>query len=152
MSTLKAASFFLSQPMKKFLIWCLVLFSANSTVFAERVSLSVAQRVALNFFFERITQYKSIDYQSLGIRETIIQKDKELPLYYIFNLSTEGYVIVSADNSVIPVLAYSFETNYTLENPAPQFTAWMKQYADQIRFAITTKMNPSKPITDKWNQ
>ena len=136
--------------MKKFFFWCAVFVSVNFTAFAEHVTLQDAQRVAINFFFERINQYKPVDYQSLGIRESFYKKDGELILYYIFNLNTKSYVIVSADDAAIPVLAYSFETDYNQDNQAPQFIAWMNQYADQIRFAITTKVNPSKPISDLW--
>ena len=58
-------------------------------------------------------------------------------MYYIFNFTNKGYVIVSADDGVPPVLAYSFEGNYSPDNQPPQFINWMEGYAKQIDQVIS---------------
>jgi len=137
--------------MKKIFTWIILAFSIHASASAGQVTFQDAQRAAVNFFFERINQYKPVAYNSIKITETFLKKDGDQTLYYIFNIDPQGYIIVSADDAAIPVLAYSFETGYNAENAAPQFTAWMNQCADQIRFAVSGKISRSGHVSGLWD-
>jgi hypothetical protein len=140
-----------SDMMKKILFTCSFLVLATLAAFATHVPEKDAQRAGLNFFFERYSLHHTVDFSSLAVREIFTLKEEDRVLYYIFNVNTKGFVIVSGDDAVIPVLGYSFETDYSPDTEAPQFTAWMKQYSGQIRFAIMEGKKPSKTISDQWN-
>lgn len=135
---------------KNYFLWAVFVLLSVS-VFARQITLQEARQVAQNFFFERLSQYEPVDYQTIRITESVPRKEGELTFYYVFNFYDHGYVIVSAIDAVIPVLAYSYETVYDPDNEAPQFTAWMKQYSDQIRFAFNNNIKPSKPVSELWS-
>ena len=120
-------------------------------LFARHVRIEDAKHAALQFYSERLNQKSSKDHSQLNISGTFIVRDERTPVYYIFNISERGFVIISADDAVVPVLAYSFEGIYSEDNPAPQFTAWMGQYARQISFARKTNANPFPSTISAWN-
>jgi hypothetical protein len=121
-------------------------------LFARQVPIEDARHAALQFYSDRLNQKSSTDKSQLNISGTFIVSDEGLPVYYIFNMSEKGFVIISADDVIVPVLAYSSEGIYSEENPAPQFTAWMGQYARQISFARKTNANPFPSTISAWNQ
>jgi hypothetical protein len=126
-------------------------FLVSSCLLAKQVPPEDAGKAGLHFYSGRALQYLSADPSSFQISESIIVRENDLPVYYVFNISDQGYVIVSADDAVTPVLAYSFEGIFHKENQAPQFTAWMQQYARQIRFAQTNHAVPSTAVSEQWS-
>jgi len=133
------------------LIFLLLFLFTGQLIFARQVSIEDAKHAALQFYSERANEYISTDHASFYISGSFTVSENGLPVYYVFNINTKGYVIVSADDAVIPVLAYSFEGVYSDENQAPQFTAWMGQYARQISYARKTDAVPFPSATSAWN-
>lgn len=89
------------------------------------------------------------------------------PAVYIFTGdSGEGFMIVSADDCVSPLLGYSDSGTLELKNLPPQLDYWIKQYSEEIgearvkskSCAKVTRANslPQTPISPlvktKWNQ
>jgi len=72
-------------------------------------------------------------------------------LYYIFNIGSEsGYVIISGQYNVIPVLGYSFNGKYNATGHSPAYNDFMDFYKKQIIYAIENKLQPSKEIDEQW--
>ncbi|MBN1199027.1 MAG: Spi family protease inhibitor, partial [Bacteroidales bacterium] len=138
--------------MKRFGILLFVIAVLAVNAFPETISTQKAAQVALRFISERFPSEKSGETAGMEIKETFIVTDQESPLYYIFNLEPDGWIAVSADDAVPPILAYSFEGRYDETNQAPQFTAWMKQYADQIRYAVRAKIAPFSQTETLWKE
>ena len=135
--------------LKKISFICFVLLLGNNAI-AKQVPITDAAQAGLRFYSERAQQYRAMNPSSFQISESIVVSDNEIPVYYIFNISDIGFVIVSADDAVIPVLAYSFEGIYREDNRSPQFTSWMQQYNRQIGFARRTQVAPLQAVNDKW--
>jgi hypothetical protein len=137
--------------MKKIFFWCCALFFLPGMITAGEVTVAGAGKAALKFYSDRAKTFLNRDMSNAGIRETFAVKENGLSLYYIFNIDPEGWVIVAAENSVRPVLAYSFVNQYDPEIQPPQFRAWMRQYAGQIEFVAVNKIKPSGKITEQWD-
>jgi len=85
--------------MKKLIILLFILiFSLN--LFPISQNIETAQKVAENFI-------KSKNQDGV-IKEFYSIKDNKQNLVYIYNLSPAGFVAVSADDVIYPVIAYSF--------------------------------------------
>ena len=83
------------------LISLFISFSAN----ADEVNIKNARNVAKNFYF----QGSGIAFNKIVFTEEITITEGLLPVYYVFNLSNaNGFVIVSAEDNVLPILGYSF--------------------------------------------
>jgi hypothetical protein len=139
--------------MKTNLILCLfLLIGISISAHAKKVEINEAKMVGKNFFYQRINLHQGIPYSSLAIVGEFTEKKNGILLYYIFNFSDKGYIIISADDAVFPVIGYSFETSYTKENPSPEFTFWMEHYKDQVRDVIERNLQPDAVITAIWAQ
>jgi hypothetical protein len=137
--------------MKK-ILFCLFSFLLTiSFASGANVKINKAQRVGTNFYFERITQHQQVNYGDLKVKESFTEKFNGHDVYYIFNFKNGGFVIVSADDAVPPVLAYSFEGSFSQENRPPQYINWMEGYAKQIDQSINHSEN-SYDFHAAWQQ
>jgi hypothetical protein len=134
------------------LIILTLLFGICMPGHAKKVEIKEARAVGKNFFYQRINLHQDIPYDSLAVVQEFAEENKGLPLYYIFNFNSNGFIIVSADDAVYPIIAYSFETYYSTNNPSPEFTFWMKHYKDQILDAKEKDLQPDSEITATWAQ
>jgi hypothetical protein len=138
--------------MKKILALTISLLLVISLAFGGKVSVDKARRVGSNFFFERYTQHNPLNYQDIRIKETFTEKYNGHVVYYVFNFTGNGYVIVSADDAVPPVLAYSFDGSITRDNPPPQFVNWMEGYAKQIDQTLHYPGDPTYDFSSAWQR
>jgi len=81
---------------------------------SHTIGIDVATRVAS-------AKLQDLNKINFSIAEsTGIKNDKGEPLFYVFNLNPQGYLVVSASYALPPVIAYSFTSNFqdgTDENP-----------------------------------
>ncbi len=83
-------------------------------LYAEPVDTTEAKQIAINFF-----QYKNPEKAGVKVKFTKIQIYKGEVTRYTFVMTDNSFVVVSADNSTVPILAYSDEGAYdeiVLEN------------------------------------
>ncbi|MEI6455098.1 MAG: C10 family peptidase [bacterium] len=132
------------------LITGMALLCLGHSVFAKQVSIATGATVAMNFYYEHLSQFTKTDYTSLSVVEHFLLGNHSSPELILYNINPDGWVIVSADDAVIPVLAYSFEGHYEPGNLPPAFTAWIKQYQDQIGFARQQKPSHAREVTLAW--
>ena len=116
------------------------------------VKESKAKLVAKNFYYQRINQKQSLDYQDIKLDfvQSIDRKNKAA--LYLFNVKNYGFIIVSGDDYAIPVVAYDFSQNIELNQMAPNFEAWINTYADQIAEIWEKNLLPTDEIKKKWQE
>lgn len=106
----------------------IVIFCIFSVVlYAEPVSREDAQQVAINFYLT-ITNKNSV---SVKFCNTRVYKD--INTYYTFVFENKDWVIVSGDNNIEPILAFSTERNYSNNKP-PACEALLNQYDEYIYY------------------
>ena len=97
--------------MKKILLLVLFVIGSVSLLKAEIVNQTNAANVAKNHYFKYAL---NVDYNSISMELAYAETVGEQPVYYIFNLGNNGgFVIVSAEDNVYPILGYAFEGSYT---------------------------------------
>ena len=111
---------------KVFLLALVSLFIFSSGAFAEPVSMQMAEDVArthlrANNERERLaalTAQKAFDKRSISTPDIIELKDEQTGeiLAYVLGLTPKGFIVVSPDTDITPVIAYSFKGNFPLED------------------------------------
>jgi hypothetical protein len=72
--------------------------------------------------------------------------------FYIFNNEDgKGFVIIAADDCVIPILGYSYDNNFATENLPPNLKGWLDGYAEQIRMAVEMRVTATEEIRAEWD-
>ncbi len=138
--------------MKRSIISLIIILLTGYTGFTSNVGVQLAQQLASRFFSAHYASFNSAYSGPSTITETIVVSRESQSLYYIFNMSPCGWIAVSGNNTMWPVLAYSFEGRYTGENPAPQYVAWMKQYEDALLYLANHPADASAKISSAWNE
>ncbi len=136
---------------KSIALLCFVafLFFFNS-VFANKVDSKKAGQVALNFYVEHSPT--NLSAKSLSITDNYVVSESSYVMYYVININSTGFVIVSGDDRVTPVLGYSYEGAYSDQDQSPEFTYWVGIYKKQILDAITTGYIPTADINAQWTR
>lgn len=68
--------------------------------------------------------------------ETVSQEGA--PMYYIVRFEKGGWALISAEDTVDPLLGYSFDSEYVSEGQPAWIQSWLKDYTDQIKLARKT--------------
>ncbi|MES2138542.1 MAG: thiol protease/hemagglutinin PrtT [Bacteroidota bacterium] len=140
--------------MKK-VVLCSFLMLINvslflSDAFAQFVSDERAKKVVISLFNERKPDgVKMLTAAEIESENLIYHKG--VPTYYIFNVSGNSFVIVSADERINPVLGYSFQSKFDREN-TPDCLDWLLgEYKEQIYEVVSGDLKfEHKEITEEW--
>ena len=128
-------------------ILALPLFSRAGNITPEQAS-----QVAVNFYYERANIANSLSFDKIHVN-SIRKGPGTSTAYYICAIQPKGFVLVSAADNVIPVLAYSFESNYLEDNMLQNgFNIWMDHYQQQIEYAIENNIPPNPTIINEWQR
>jgi len=83
-----------------------------------------------------------------------IQNEKSETSMYVTNYEDGGYVIISADNRLFPVLAYS-ENGYFDTDKADYpggLLIWMEEIQEQIQYLKENSIPQEEGIQYQWNK
>ncbi|MEI6854229.1 MAG: C10 family peptidase, partial [Bacteroidota bacterium] len=82
----------------------------------------------------------------------IFKKSKQAKKYfYIFNCTdSKGFVIVSADDIVVPILGYSINNSFEVTQMPDNLEWWLQNYCEQIQFALDDNLLPTDENKGKW--
>ena len=73
--------------------------------------------------------------------------------YYVFNAGNDGgYVIVSGDDRVEPILGYVDQGSFDPDNIPENMRSWLQLYADQINYIVENDIQPDSPQLRKRNR
>lgn len=135
--------------MKKyFLLSFLVLLPCLTK--AEIRNKEQAQKIATEFLSGGQTKSVRLDLDMVWDGSDPVTRSVETsPAFYVFdNLAGPGFVIVSGDDLVRPIIGYSYDNEFDSENMAPHFISWMKEIAKQINYVRSTSTSASRAASD----
>lgn len=130
--------------MKKSFLLVVVLLAFNS-LFANPVSLNTAKELGQKFVAANFEQKSNI-------LELVYTVNSELgePCFYVFNVSNHGFIMVSADDCAHPILGYSEESVFDVDNIAPGLGDMMLNYQEAISYGKETKATATSDIAAEW--
>ena len=133
--------------MRNRFIICGVLLSWS--LIAAPVDLNKAQRVASYIYAER-SNTGTMD--GFNLRSVDILDENDVNLIYVFQLESEGFILVSGDDRVQPMLAYSFESPFIMED-VPSNVAWMiDAYKKMVKNAIISDESATEKVNAEWEK
>ena len=74
--------------------------------------------------------------------------------FYVFALAgaPAGFVLVAADDQVLPVLGYSDQSGFDAGHLAPQVAKWLDDYRTQVRRVVVTHQAATPEIEAAWRE
>jgi len=131
-------------------LFAAIMFTINAM--AAVVTQDDARMVARNFVYEQmVTHGQSVELNSIVPELVQLREFNGLPVYYVYNLSTGGFVIVSADDVYTPIIGYSPTGTFDASGNNLNFNSFIQEYADQIDFARSQAVAASSETSQAWN-
>ncbi|MDR1761885.1 MAG: C10 family peptidase, partial [Bacteroidales bacterium] len=123
------------KTIKKFIIINLLLVVyGTSSLMAQSsvVKMKTVTKVAQNFMSNNCNVSKIVS-------NVIVEKFEEQNSFYVVNFKEGGWVMVSAESSAVPILAFSNEGTYRMEDAKPAALLYLiDNYKEQI--AVSRKI------------
>lgn len=124
-------------------------------LYASPVDTNVAQTIAQRFMQTNLTapSLKNMLSMHLVHQEVSTQKDAgNFTYYYVYNMEPKGYVIVSGNDNVLPVLGYSHESSFNPEQIPVNMKSFLSEVKREIAYIIEYEVEASVETRQAWNQ
>ena len=115
-------------------------------VSANPVDTNIAKLVARNYMQQYDATVKSVS--NLRISQAALANGLT-HLYIIEKTSGNGFVVVSADDCVQPVLAYSTTSGASMEIPVNALD-WFRGYNGEIAYCVANNLQPTEEVREAW--
>ncbi len=139
--------------MKSKLLFLFLLLTVTlSRTMADVVTPQTAALVARNFCYEQLVQDGvSINLNEIELIPVTTREVNGLPVYYVFNLSTGGFIIISGEDAYTPVIGYNDQGTFPAGELAPHYSSFLAEFDDQISFIRSNRVSQSNDIKSSWD-
>ncbi|HTA27498.1 MAG TPA: thiol protease/hemagglutinin PrtT [Bacteroidia bacterium] len=132
--------------MKKIKVLALSVLLGAGLVKANTVSVTVAQKVAQNFYSAKYAANTS--NASLAYTE---RDANAVPVFYAFNVNNnKGFVIVTAEDAAYPIIGYSDEGAFVVPATNNNVYFWLQSRKNEVIAMRTQNITANADITDEW--
>ncbi len=121
----------------------IVLMLAMAGVWAAPIHVETARRAAENFMKL---------HGSTAVLTDITASTPFSQFYVFAGADGQGFVLVSADDCVIPVIGYSATNPFTAERMPEHIKAWLDECESQIRFYSSRKEASAPDARNQWQR
>ena len=126
------------NKLTKSLFLSIAIFGLSLTSIANPVDLQTAQSVAVKFMGTNNLQL-SVTYRT----------DNNIAAFYIFN-TTDGFVIVAADDCETPIIGYSREGRFDPSNVPVQMEDYLQDFVARIQYGIENHIAADETTARQW--
>lgn len=127
--------------MRKHLLFIILAITATS-IMAAPVTQETTQRLA-DFFFSEHGGSSTLQF---------VEAPQFPHMHFYKATDSNGFVIMSADDVVFPVLAYSTTNPMDINDMPANAEYWLKEYEDQIRWNIENGHYASAAVREEWQR
>ncbi len=132
--------------MKKIKVLALSVLLSAGFVKANPVTVSVAQKVAQNFY--------SAKYSAVSSNASLAYTERDanaLPVFYVFNVNNnKGFVIVTADDAAHPIIGYSDEGAFVVPTTNNNVYFWLQNRKNEVIALRTQNITASADVINEW--
>ncbi len=134
----------------RFIILAFLLSTLQLSFANNIINQATAEKVAKNAYFERSFQQNPVDFNSIKIDEFRTESLVDDPALYIINFDKGGFVIVSADDAMPPLIGYDLDGNCPSKGINENFDSFLSEYINQIGFIRENNIEPEADIAQQW--
>ena len=136
----------------KHLLLSLLMVSFLGTVFAANVELDDLKKVAQNSYYQKLNMHKGyVSMNDVIIYDHFIIERNGVPAIYAFNFKGYGFILISAEDAIEPILGYGFDNHYNPQLNPDNFNGLMQEYVEHIEYLRSNSISASDEISLQWN-
>lgn len=131
--------------MKRLLLLAFLVI-AMLALQAGVITESIARKVAINW----INNNSPSAFNNEDIHQVNITYSNKIPLIYVVIFKPLGWVMVSATDNAEPVLGYSVNSVFDIENMPVQLEGWLEGIGNEIESSLMPGYVPGSAVLNKW--
>jgi len=133
------------------IIFFAILFVLANSLFCNPIDVISARNIGFQFLSSQIATISSAEQLQLaGQASSMIRGENATPCYYVFNVGSSAFVIVAADDQVLPILGYSTESTFNENDIPTNVAAYLEGFRQQISHVIQNNIPATNQITQEW--
>ncbi|WNJ17051.1 thiol protease/hemagglutinin PrtT [Pontibacter sp. G13] len=143
--------------MKRLCLIVGMLTCFSALTFAKHVDEQTARTVGQQFLTQTASDNPSLVSANLTLVYTAhsqqvlnAARTKPTTFFYVFNADTHGFVMVSGDDDVTPILGYSAEGAFDPNRIPQNARKWLEDYKEQIRYVVANQISATPEIELAW--
>jgi len=137
--------------MKRTIVFLLaILFSLG--LLSQSVSFDEAIKVGEKIYLQKSSEFNSGKSRSKLTNHKLIRTEFGNDAFYVLNYDDGGFVLVSADKRIAPVLAYSFDDSFNPNDLAPATQNWISMYMEQLDLIIDKNISSDSRVDAMWEE
>lgn len=125
------------------------------------VNIETAKKVGLNFFHNVLSSETARKVEDLillkkyaantSIYANVLSNDTTNYIYIFETKPMDGFIIISADNAVDPILAYSNSNKFVVDKIPSQINDIFDNYVSQIKYIKENSIVATDKVKSMWN-
>ncbi len=123
------------------LLLSIMIYSAFSITITLQQAAAIGDRLMRQMSGSSLTLAETAAYTS--------SSGTGVPEMYILNFRPAGFIILSAEEQSAPVLGYSLDSEFPLDNMSPEAHWWLDEYGRRIR---EIRRHAEWPVDPRWEQ
>ena len=127
--------------MKSKLLTLLTLLVLAGQLFAGPVDEAMARKAAAGFAQTALSQ---------AVKADALQWVSTTDQYYVFNVGNSGFVLVSTDDRFRPIVGYSDEGCFPVENPSPEMMYYLDNLSQGRQAMQRASLQADPQVTTEW--
>ena len=127
--------------MNKKLLSLLVIFLVTSRLVASPVDESTARKAGERFAQTTLNTISRADEMRLVMTTEA---------FFVYNIGSSGFVIVSADDAFRPIVGYSDEGVFPIENPSPEMLYYLDNLSQGRQAALQASYRADDQVQNEW--
>ncbi len=127
--------------MKKFILTLVAITLLISGLNAGPVDQSTARKAAHGFVGTAFTEV---------VRGETMALVATTDAYYVYNVGSSGFVIISADDCFRPIVGYSDEGAFPTENPSPEMMYYLDNLSQGRAAALQASIQQDEAVANEW--
>ena len=126
--------------MKRTLLFCCAAIGMFLSSFAHPIDLEDAKAIAYKFMITNDLQLS-----------TTYLTDKNVAAFYVFN-TTNGFIIISADDCETPIIGYSHEGRFDPNNVPVQMEDYLQDFVARMQYNSENQVEADEIIARLWEK
>jgi hypothetical protein len=134
------------------LLTLVMILAALPTLFGKKVEKEQARLVATNFLNERIANHQ-VDWpaNTINLIDVTTRVSNGQAAYYVFSNNGSGYIIISAEDGLNPVLGYSYKGNFPSSGMSTNLDYYLMTFVDQVEYVRNQPSYSDQEAQNQWN-
>lgn len=131
-----------------------ILFVVIPFAFADNVDQATAEQVAKNCYYQQTNAFDTpVDFGDINISNITLESKGDMPIMYVVEIENGGFVLVSAQDVMVPVLGYNTTPGAKFDIPSrgPEFNCFITNLMDVIENLVNVKYEQEEKIANQWS-